>query len=29
MQEIIDGFLKFQRDVFPQRSELFKRLATS
>ncbi|GAB7540038.1 carbonic anhydrase [Burkholderia sp. 3C] len=29
MQEIIDGFLKFQRDVFPQRSDLFRRLATS
>src|SRR6478735_3138585 len=29
MQDIIDGFLKFQRDAFPQRSELFKRLATS
>jgi len=29
MQDIIDGFLKFQRDVFPQRSELFKQLATS
>ncbi|AJI95626.1 carbonic anhydrase 1 [Yersinia ruckeri] len=27
MQDIIDGFLKFQREVFPQRSELFKRLA--
>lgn len=29
MQEIIDGFLKFQRDAFPQRSKLFKQLATS
>jgi carbonic anhydrase len=29
MQEIIDGFLKFQRDAFPQRTELFKQLATS
>jgi carbonic anhydrase len=29
MQEIINGFLKFQRDAFPQRSELFKQLATS
>src|SRR3984893_4338988 len=29
MQEIIDGFLKFQRDAFPQRSELFRQLATS
>ena len=29
MQDIIEGFLKFQRDVFPQRSALFMRLATS
>ena len=29
MQEIIDGFLKFQRDVFPERKELFRKLATS
>lgn len=29
MQDIIDGFLKFQREVFPARSALFKRLATS
>lgn len=29
MQDIIDGVLKFQRDAFPQRSDLFKRLATS
>lgn len=29
MQDIIDGFLKFQRDVFPERSDLFRRLATS
>lgn len=29
MQEIIDGFLKFQRDVFPARQELFRKLATS
>ncbi|MES2103759.1 MAG: carbonic anhydrase [Pseudomonadota bacterium] len=29
MQDIIDGILKFQRDAFPERSELFKRLATS
>jgi carbonic anhydrase len=29
MIDIIDGFLKFQRDAFPRRSELFKRLATS
>jgi carbonic anhydrase len=28
MQELIDGFLKFQREAFPQRSELFKQLAT-
>lgn len=28
MQEVIDGFLKFQREVFVERSELFKRLAT-
>lgn len=27
MQKIIDGFLKFQREVFPARSELFKTLA--
>lgn len=27
MQKIIEGFLKFQQDVFPERSELFKRLA--
>ncbi|HTD04184.1 carbonic anhydrase [Undibacterium sp.] len=27
MQDIIAGFLKFQRDAFPKRSELFKRLA--
>jgi carbonic anhydrase len=29
VQEIIDGFLKFQRDAFPRRSELFRQLATS
>ena len=29
MKDIIEGFLRFQREVFPQRSELFKRLATS
>jgi carbonic anhydrase len=29
MQDIIEGFLKFQRDVFPQRSEPFKPPATS
>lgn len=27
MQKIIEGFLKFQKDVFPERSELFKQLA--
>lgn len=27
MQKIIEGFLKFQNEVFPERSELFKRLA--
>ncbi|WP_020204194.1 carbonic anhydrase [Cupriavidus sp. WS] len=27
MQDIVDGVLKFQRDAFPQRSDLFKRLA--
>jgi carbonic anhydrase len=29
VQNIIDGFLKFQREEFPKRSELFKRLATT
>jgi carbonic anhydrase len=29
MQDVIDGFLKFQRDAFPERKELFKKLATS
>ncbi|MBP0592625.1 carbonic anhydrase [Paraburkholderia sp. LEh10] len=29
MKDIIDGFLRFQRDAFPTRKELFKRLATS
>ncbi|TFD69260.1 carbonic anhydrase [Cryobacterium sp. Hb1] len=29
MQDIIDGFLKFQREAFPARSELFKELATA
>jgi len=29
MQEIIDGFLKFQRDVVPARKALFRKLATS
>lgn len=28
MQDIIQGFLKFQSDIFPERSTLFKRLAT-
>ncbi|MGO4303145.1 carbonic anhydrase [Cupriavidus sp. RAF12] len=28
MKDIIDGVLKFQRDAYPQRSELFQRLAT-
>ncbi|MCG8296461.1 MULTISPECIES: carbonic anhydrase [Pseudomonas] len=28
MQDIIDGFLKFQRDAFPERVKLFKDLAT-
>jgi carbonic anhydrase len=28
MSDIIEGFLKFQREAFPRRSELFKRLAT-
>ena len=27
MDKIIEGFLKFQKDVFPQRSALFKSLA--
>ena len=27
MQKIIEGFLKFQKDVFPERSALFKKLA--
>jgi carbonic anhydrase len=29
MQDIIDGFLKFRREAFPQRSGLYKQLATS
>lgn len=29
MQDVIDGFLKFQRDVFPARRELFRQLAAS
>jgi carbonic anhydrase len=28
MQDLVDGVLKFQREVFPERSELFRRLAT-
>ncbi|MBA4435616.1 carbonic anhydrase, partial [Escherichia coli] len=26
MKEIIDGFLKFQREAFPKREALFKQL---
>ena len=29
MQNVIDGFLKFQREAFPQRTALYKQLATS
>ena len=29
MQDIIEGFLKFQREAFPKRSGLFKELATA
>lgn len=29
MHDVIDGFLTFQKDAFPQRSQLFKELATS
>ena len=29
MQALIDGFLKFQSEAFPQRSDLFKHLATT
>ena len=29
MKDIIEGFLKFQREAFPDRSELFKELATA
>lgn len=29
MQDIIEGFLKFQREAFPERSALFKELATA
>lgn len=27
MQKVIDGFLKFQKEVFPERTQLFKQLA--
>uniref|UniRef100_UPI002445DB9E carbonic anhydrase n=2 Tax=Burkholderiaceae TaxID=119060 RepID=UPI002445DB9E len=29
MQDIIDGFLRFQRDIYPKREALFRQLATS
>jgi carbonic anhydrase len=29
MQAIVEGFLKFQREAFPERSALFQRLATT
>jgi carbonic anhydrase len=29
MRDIIDGFLRFQRKVYPQRIELFRQLATT
>jgi carbonic anhydrase len=29
MREIIDGFLRFQQEIFPARVELFKKLATA
>ena len=29
MKNLIDGFLKFQNEAFPQRTELFKHLATT
>ena len=29
MHDIIDGFLKFRREAFPQRSALYEQLATS
>ncbi|MGU3415132.1 carbonic anhydrase [Enterobacteriaceae bacterium C34A] len=29
MQHIIEGFLNFQKDIFPQRKELFRSLASS
>jgi hypothetical protein len=28
IRDIIDGFLRFQREIYPQRVELFKQLAT-
>ena len=29
MQHIIEGFLNFQKEIFPQRKELFRSLASS
>ena len=29
MQDIIDGFFKFRRDIFPERKDLFRKLAES
>ncbi|SPK75979.1 carbonic anhydrase (plasmid) [Cupriavidus taiwanensis] len=29
MRDFVEGFLKFQREAFPERSELFQRLATT
>lgn len=29
MQHIIEGFLSFQKEIFPQRQELFRSLASS
>lgn len=29
MKALIEGFLKFQSEAFPQRSDLFKHLATT
>lgn len=29
MQEIMEGFIRFQREVFPQQIALFKRLSTA
>jgi carbonic anhydrase len=29
MRKIVDGFLRFQCDTFPSRTELFKQSATS